>query len=218
MGFQKNSPLMTIYNRLYAHLGPSHWWPGETPLEIMVGAILTQNTAWSNVKRAIGRLKEEGALNASRLKQMDEALLSEWIRPAGYYRIKARRLKNFLDFFFREFGGKVGRMKSQSLEVLRSQLLEVRGIGPETADSILLYALGMPTFVVDAYTHRIFFRHQLIEEDISYEDLRSFFMDHLPLDPGLYNEYHALLVRLGKDYCKKKNPRCEECPMKEMRL
>jgi endonuclease-3 related protein len=218
MGPQKNSPLMVIYNRLYALLGPSHWWPGETPLEIMVGAILTQNTAWSNVERAIGRLKEEGALSASLLHQMDEALLAEWIRPAGYYRIKAGRLKNFFDFFFREYEGNLGRMKSQPLEVLRPQLLEVKGIGPETADSILLYGLGMPTFVVDAYTHRIFSRHQLIEEDIGYDDLRSFFMDHLPLDPGLYNEYHALLVRLGKGYCKKKNPRCEACPIKEMNL
>jgi endonuclease-3 related protein len=218
MGPQKNSPLMVIYNRLYALLGPSHWWPGETPLEIMVGAILTQNTAWSNVERAIGRLKEEGALSASLLHQMDEALLAEWIRPAGYYRIKAGRLKNFFDFFFREYGGNLGRMKSQALEVLRPQLLEVKGIGPETADSILLYGLGMPTFVVDAYTHRIFSRHQLIEEDIGYDDLRSFFMDHLPLDPGLYNEYHALLVRLGKGFCKKKNPRCEACPIKEMNL
>jgi endonuclease-3 related protein len=218
MGPQKNSPLMVIYNRLYALLGPSHWWPGETPLEIMVGAILTQNTAWSNVERAIGRLKEEGALSPSLLHQMDEALLAEWIRPAGYYRIKAGRLKNFFDFFFREYGGNLGRMKSQALEVLRPQLLEVKGIGPETADSILLYGLGMPTFVVDAYTHRIFSRHQLIEEDIGYDDLRSFFMDHLPLDPGLYNEYHALLVRLGKGFCKKKNPRCEACPIKEMNL
>lgn len=209
---------MGIYNRLLSHFGPSHWWPGESPLEIMVGAILTQNTAWSNVERAMGRLKEEGALNASLLHRMDRALLAEWIRPAGYYRIKAGRLKNFFDFFIREYGGKAGRMKNQTLEVLRPRLLEVKGIGPETADSILLYALGMPTFVVDAYTHRIFSRHQLIEEDMGYEDLRSYFMDRLPLDPGLFNEYHALLVRLGKDYCKKKNPRCEECPMKEMKV
>lgn len=207
--------LLKIYGRLYTHLGASHWWPGDTPLEIMIGAILTQNTSWSNVERAIGRLKKEDALSASILHKVDEAVLSEWIRPAGYYRIKAKRLKKFFDFFIREYQGKTTKMQNQPLETLRQQLLQVNGIGPETADSILLYALGMPTFVVDAYTHRIFFRHRLIDEDIGYEDLRAYFMDCLPLDPQLYNEYHALLVRLGKEYCRKKNPRCEECPLNE---
>jgi endonuclease-3 related protein len=182
----------------------------------MVGAILTQNTAWSNVEQAIRRLKSEGALSASFMHQVDERVLSEWIRPAGYFRIKAGRLKNFFDFYIREYQGQTKKIKNQPLESLRQQLLSVKGIGPETADSILLYALGMPTFVVDAYTHRIFSRHQLIDEDISYEELRAYFMDRLPSDPQLYNEYHALLVRLGKEYCKKKNPRCEECPLQEM--
>ena len=210
--------MLEIYNRLVTHLGPSHWWPGDSPLEVMVGAILTQNTTWSNVERAIGRLKAEGALSVSFLYQVDETVLSEWIRPAGYYRIKAGRLKNFFDFYVREYQGQTKKIKTQPLEFLRPQLLSVKGIGPETADSILLYALGMPTFVVDAYTHRIFFRHQLIDEDIGYEELRAYFMDCLPSDPQLYNEYHALLVRLGKEYCKKKIPRCEECPLKEMEL
>ena len=218
MGPIKNSKLLDIYDLLLRHLGPSHWWPGDSPLEIMVGAILTQNTAWSNVERAIGRLKSEGALSASFLHQVDERVLSEWIRPAGYFRIKAGRLKNFFDFYIREYQGQIKKIKNQPLESLRHQLLSVKGIGPETADSILLYALGMPTFVVDAYTHRIFSRHQLIDEDIGYEELRAYFMDHLPSDPLLYNEYHALLVRLGKEYCKKKNPRCDECPLKEMEL
>jgi len=207
---------MDIYDRLYRYFGPSHWWPGDSSLEIMVGAILTQNTAWSNVEKAISRLKEERALSASFLQEVDLNILSEWIRPAGYYRIKAGRLKNFFNFFIEEYQGQIQKIKNQPLELLRSQMLSVKGIGPETADSILLYALGMPTFVVDAYTHRIFSRHQLINEEIAYEELRSFFMDHLSSDPQLYNEYHALLVRLGKDFCKKKNPKCEECPLNEM--
>jgi endonuclease III related protein len=210
----KKSPLLEIYDRLVSHFGPSHWWPGETPLEIMVGAILTQNTSWNNVERTIEGLKMNGALSASFLNQVDEVVLSEWIRSTGYYRIKAKRLKNFFKFFISEYQGLTKNMQDQPLKRLRHQLLQVNGIGPETADSILLYALGMPTFVVDAYTHRIFSRHQLIDEEISYEDLQAYFMDHLPAEPQLYNEYHALLVRLGKEFCRKKNPRCQECPLK----
>ncbi len=209
---------MNIYDRLYAHFGPSHWWPGDSPLEIMVGAILTQNTAWNNVERAIERLKSEGALSAAVLHLVDEVILSDWIRPAGYYRIKARRLKNFFDFYMKEYQGKIKNIKNQPLEFLRPQLLSVNGIGPETADSILLYALGMPAFVVDAYTYRIFSRHQLIDEEIGYEELHDYFMENLPSDPQLYNEFHALLVRLGKEFCRKKSPRCEECPLNEIEL
>lgn len=207
---------MDIFDLLYRHFGPSNWWPGDSPLEIMVGAILTQNTAWNNVEKAISRLKNEGALSASFLQKVDLTRLSEWIRPAGYYRIKAIRLKNFFDFFNREYEGQIEKIEKQPLESIRPQLLSVKGIGPETADSILLYALGMPTFVVDAYTHRIFSRHRLIDEEFGYEELQAYFMDRLPSDPQLYNEYHALLVRLGKEFCKKKNPRCEECPLNGM--
>jgi endonuclease III related protein len=214
----KKSKILEIYDGLYRHLGPSRWWPGDSPLEIMVGAILTQNTIWSNVERAIGHLKAQGALSVSFLHRVDEAVLSEWIRPAGYYRLKAGRLKNFINFYVGEYQGQVKKIKEQPMEILRSQLLSVKGIGPETADSILLYALEMPTFVVDAYTHRIFSRHQLIDEQIGYEELRAYFMDRLPSDPSLYNEYHALLVRLGKEYCKKKDPWCEKCPLKGLEL
>jgi endonuclease-3 related protein len=206
---------MEIYNRLFEHLGPSHWWPGDSPVEVMVGAILTQNTAWSNVSLAIERLKQKGVLSASALNKIDETLLAEWIRPAGYFRLKAGRLKNFFKFFLSAYQGKIDKMENEPLEDLRQRLLEIKGIGPETADSILLYALKQPTFVVDAYTHRIFSRHGLIDQESGYEDLRSFFMDRLPADPDLYNEYHALLVRLGKEYCKKSRPRCEECPLKD---
>ncbi len=184
----------------------------------MVGAILTQNTAWSNVEKALRRLKAEEALSASFLDQVDQMVLSEWIRPAGYFRIKAGRIKNFFNFIIRQYEGQINKMKDQPLDFIRSQLLSVKGIGPETADSILLYALEMPSFVVDAYTHRIFSRHRLIDEEIGYEELRAYFMDRLPNDPQLYNEYHALLVRLGKEFCKKTNPRCEECPLSEREL
>jgi endonuclease III related protein len=210
---KNDSKLLQIYQRLYDHLGPSHWWPGDSPLEIMVGAILTQNTAWDNVRRAVERLKEEGALSIPALHEIQEEVLAEWIRPSGYFRIKARRLKSFLAFVVSEYQGSVKKMQQSSLERLREQLLTVKGIGPETADSILLYALGRPTFVVDAYTYRIFSRHNLIEETIGYEELRAFMMDHLPPDPELFNEYHALLVRLGKHYCRKTNPLCGECPL-----
>jgi endonuclease-3 related protein len=215
MGRAKKSKLLLIFDLLSSHFGPSHWWPGDTPVEIMVGAILTQNTAWSNVERAINRLKTEKALSAPFLHQVDVGLLSEWIRPAGYYRVKAGRLKAFFNFFVNEYGGRVSKMQNRPLETLRQELLAVKGIGPETADSILLYALGMPTFVVDAYTFRIFSRHRMIDEEMGYEDLRAFFMDQLPADTRLFNEYHALLVRLGKHYCKKNNPVCIECPLRE---
>lgn len=209
----KNSILLEIHDRLFRELGPSHWWPGDTPFEIMVGAILTQNTAWTNVERAIDRLKAEGALSAEVLDRVEEAVLADWIRPAGYFRIKAHRLKRFIRFFIAEYQGRIEIMQTHPPDLLRLRLLEVNGIGPETADSILLYALGLPTFVVDTYTHRIFSRHLLIDEDMGYDDLQAYFMDHLPLDPQLFNEYHALLVRLGKEYCRKKNPRCESCPL-----
>jgi endonuclease-3 related protein len=215
MPSKKSSSLLKLYDLLYTHFGPSHWWPGDGPLEVMVGAVLTQNTAWSNVEKAIARLKAEGALSAPALDRIQEEVLAEWIRPAGYYRIKAKRLKAFFRFFMERYQGRTELMKQRPLEVLRRELLSVKGIGPETADSILLYALEQPTFVVDAYTHRVFSRHGLVPEEIGYEELRSFFMDRLPQDPALFNEYHALLVRLGKTYCKKTRPRCPECPLND---
>ncbi len=213
MAGKADENLLNIYHKLFSFLGPSHWWPGEGPLEIMVGAILTQNTAWNNVEQAINRLKAEGALSVKALTQVNEGQLAEWIRPAGYYHLKARRLKAFFSFFQERYQGRIQRMKERPMEELRQELLSVKGIGPETADSILLYALEMPTFVVDAYTFRILSRHHLVEEEMGYEVLRAYFMDRLPRDTRLYNEFHALLVRLGKDYCKKNNPRCGLCPL-----
>lgn len=215
-GTQKK--LMAVYERLQAALGPSHWWPGETPLEVMVGAILTQNTSWSNVEKALERLKREGVLSISALHQAPEEQLAEWIRPAGYFRVKARRLKNLFRFLMEAYDGRIEGLAREDPDVLREALLRVNGIGPETADSIILYGLGLPTFVVDAYTHRIFSRHGLVSEEEDYEALRSFFLEGLPPEVALYNEYHALIVRTGKQYCRPRDPRCGECPLGDLEL
>lgn len=206
---------LDIYNALYAHYGPQHWWPGDTPFEVMVGAILTQNTNWGNVEKAIANLKSAGALSAEAIHKMPEPELAELIRPSGYYNIKAKRLKAFISYFMETYGGDVVAMKGAGCERLRREVLVVNGVGPETADSILLYALGCSTFVVDAYTKRIFSRHGFFAEDADYHDVRAFFMDNLPADVKLYNEYHALIVRLAKDRCLKKAGRCELCLLME---
>jgi endonuclease-3 related protein len=213
-----NKRLLAVYDRLYAALGPSHWWPGETPLEVMVGAILTQNTAWSNVEKALDRLKKEGALAVPVLYRTPEQQLAEWIRPAGYFRVKARRLKNFFHFLVDRYQGRIEVLAREDPDRLREGLLGVNGIGPETADSIMLYGLALPTFVVDAYTHRIFSRHGLVSEEADYESLRSFFMESLAPEVPLYNEYHALIVRTGKQYCRPRKPRCGECPLGDLEL
>lgn len=211
----KPGELKGIYDALYSHYGPQHWWPGDTPFEVMVGAILTQNTNWGNVEKAIANLKSAGALSAEAIHKMPEPELAELIRPSGYYNIKAKRLKAFISYFMGSYGGDVVAMKGAGCERLRREVLAVNGVGPETADSILLYALGCPTFVVDAYTKRIFSRHGFFSEDADYHDVRAFFMDNLPQDVKLYNEYHALIVRLAKDRCLKKAGRCELCLLME---
>ncbi len=178
-----------------------------------IGAILTQNTNWQNVEKAIFNLKQEKLLKPEKLYSLSEQQLAQLIRPAGYYRIKAKRLKNFLNFLYYECDLNFDVLKKQELQELRPKLLQVSGIGPETADSILLYALDKATFVVDAYTRRMFNRHGLVVEDITYEELRSFFMDVLPPDIQLYNEFHALIVRTAKKWCLKKKPHCSDCPL-----
>ncbi len=210
--------LKEIYTRLFQALGPQGWWPGDTPFEVCVGAILTQNTNWQNVERAIANLKEAGVLSPEALYNLPEEMLAEMIRPAGYFRVKARRLKNFIRFLMERHQGDLDSLFSLPLDEARQQLLGVSGIGPETADSILLYAGGLPTFVIDAYTRRILLRHGLATEDLSYEDLREMFMRHLPQDPQLYNEYHALLVAAGKRFCRPQKPRCETCPLKDIEM
>ncbi|ADU62530.1 MAG: endonuclease III domain-containing protein [Pseudodesulfovibrio sp.] len=202
-----------MYHAMLATLGPSRWWPGDTPFEIAVGAILTQNTNWRNVEKAIANLKARDLLSARAMHALDTGELAELIRPAGYYNIKAARLRNFLNFLNDEAGFEIESLKTQGMDELRSKVLSINGVGPETADSILLYALEMPTFVVDAYTYRMMDRHGLAHEGIDYHGLRSIFMDALPEDVSLYNEFHALIVRVGKDWCRKKAGLCATCPL-----
>ncbi len=204
--------LMKIYRILYQAYGPRHWWPGETSFEVMVGAILTQNTSWRNVEKAIQRLKGRGVLNPEGIHYLKKSQLTPLIKSSGYYRVKAGRLKAFINFLYEEFDGDLKRMGREKLVELREKLLRVNGIGPETADSILLYGLKKPIFVVDAYSRRILSRHQIILEKASYEEVQKLFMDHLPFNEKLFNEYHALLVYLGKTVCKKM-PRCDICPL-----
>jgi len=204
--------LMQIYELLYERYGPQHWWPGRTRFEIIVGAILTQNTNWGNVEKAIANLKAAGCLTAQRLYRMDTGELAELIRPAGYYNIKASRLKNFLDWLFDNYDGNLEQLEHLSAGEMREQLLAVKGIGAETADSVVLYAFDKPVFVVDTYTCRVLGRHELIEAGANYEQVREYFESNLPADIKLFNEYHALLVRVGKQYCRPK-ARCEGCPL-----
>lgn len=201
-----------MYDAMYAAYGPQHWWPGDSPTEIVVGAILTQNTNWRNVERAIGNLKDRNLLSFAALREVELEALASAIRPAGYYNVKARRLKNFAEWLWQAHEGGLHGLRGMPLEAVRRELLGINGIGPETADSILLYALEMPSFVVDAYTKRIAIRHQLASADVSYEQLRGMFQGNMPSDHQLFNEYHALLVAIGKNHCRTK-AQCEGCPL-----
>lgn len=203
----------TIYRLMESALGPQGWWPGRTRFEVIVGAILAQNTSWRNVARAIRSLREAGLLTPAGLAALPQAHLAQSIRSAGYYNIKADRLKRFLDFLRDRYGLSLRRMFAQQPSALRRELLAVRGIGPETADSILLYAGDVPSFVVDAYTRRIFGRHGLIPSDAAYDEVQVLFMHALTPDARLFNEYHALLVAVGKDFCRPQ-PRCAGCPLR----
>lgn len=207
--------LMDLYRRLYDRFGPQHWWPAQTPLEIMIGAVLTQNTNWKNVEKAIANLKAAALLEITKLFQMELQSLAEQIRPAGYFNVKARRLKNLMAWLCTQYDGKLEALQDQPTAQLRQELLAIGGIGPETADSILLYALHRPVFVVDAYTARILGRHRLIEPGADYEQIQSLFQNALPQETPLFNEYHALLVQCGKEFCKPK-PHCQGCPLEEL--
>jgi endonuclease III related protein len=216
LGFIMNSCLQEVYDRLYETFGPQLWWPARSPFEVAVGAILVQNTNWANTARAIENLRAESLLEAHSLFALDPEVLAQLIRPAGYFRIKTKRLRNFLSWLIDQFDGDLQAAFSQSTDTLRGQLLSINGVGPETADSILLYAAEHPVFVVDAYTHRIFSRHGWIDEDCDYHRLQDFFAEGLPQEVSLYNEYHALLVRLGKEFCKKSRPKCDTCPLGDL--
>ena len=208
--------ILQVYERLSKALGPQHWWPGETPFEIMVGAVLTQNTNWQNVVRAIKNLREADLLDPHALYNVPLEELEELIHPAGYFRVKAGRLRSLLKFLIERYGGSLEKMFRTDLPELRAELLAVNGIGPETADSILLYAGNLPTFVVDAYTHRVLARHGWIDFEADYPQIQEYLLSNLPQNTQLYNEFHAQFVYLGKHFCKKTSPKCRECPLFKM--
>jgi endonuclease-3 related protein len=204
--------LLKIYKLLDGYFGDLHWWPADNPFEVMVGAILTQNTSWTNVEMAIEALRKRRLLTPTALLRIPEDDLAEIIRASGYYHLKASRLKAFVRFFMEDYFGNIAAMKSERLPVLREKLLGVRGIGPETADSILLYACQKPIFVSDAYTQRILLRHGLINEAADYDGIQSLVMASLPNDLNLFNQFHALIVVAAKTFCRKR-PECAECPL-----
>jgi len=205
--------LHSIYNKLYSYFGAQYWWPADSPFEVIIGAILTQNTNWQNVEKAINNLKKQRLLNPDKLYRLSQRRLASLIVPAGYYNIKAKRLKNFLDFFMKTFRGSLKKMSLLDMQSLRGQLLSVNGIGQETADSILLYAFKKPIFVIDAYTRRILIRQRLIKEESGYAEIQNLIMQNLKADVKLFNEYHALLVKLAKEVCLKNKPKCDICPL-----
>jgi endonuclease III related protein len=205
-----NRRLPEIYRTLFTRFGPQHWWPAESSFEVIIGAILTQSTAWTNVEKAITNLKAARALSPAALNRIPESELAALIHPCGYYNVKARKLNAFMQWLGEKYNFSLEKMFSEDLTFLRNELLEVYGIGEETADSILLYAGNKPTFVIDAYTRRIIDRLGLYPEGNTYAAYQALFMSHLPPDAALFNEYHALFVRLGKEQCRKK-PVCDGC-------
>lgn len=205
--------LPKYYDAMLTALGPLNWWPAKTPFEVIVGAILTQNAAWVNVEKAIVNLRREKMLTVSAIERVPQARLARLIRSSGYFRQKAKKLKAFVKFLRKEYGGSLARMFRTPTPELREKLLAVHGIGPETADSILLYAGKHSVFVVDAYTRRILERHGHISEKTPYEEIRSFFEGNIARDVQLYNEYHAQIVNVGKNWCRPKDPLCHACPL-----
>lgn len=210
-----NPPILEVYQSLINHCGEQHWWPAESRLEMIVGAILTQNTSWTNVEKALSNLRKNDALNFQTLEKVSQEQLIEWIRPAGFFNQKSAYIQEMISNVRKKFDGSLDALFSLELSSLRKELLSWKGIGKETADSIILYAAGKPIFVIDAYTQRICRRHGWIEEKANYDDVAKLFTDSLPKDVQLFNEYHALIVRTCKDYCTARNPNCNECPLKE---
>lgn len=208
-----HAPLSAYFDALFAAHGPQHWWPGRTRFEIIVGAILTQNTSWTNVERAIRNLRAARLLSPDAIRRVPHAKLAQFLRPSGYFRQKAKTLKSFVKFLFGTYRGSLTKMFATATLQIREQLLDLRGIGPETTDSILLYAGKHPVFVVDAYTRRILERHGRAHRKLSYHEIRSMFESSLPANQQLFNEFHALIVHTGKHFCHKRNPRCSQCPL-----
>ena len=207
--------LKQYYTRLLAQLGPQGWWPGRTRLEVILGAILVQNTSWNNAALAVKRLREAGLLNLARLQKASRAKLEACARPAGFYRQKAAAIRNFLDWLARSSNGSLAKLFPRPAAEVRADLVKIQGLGPETADAILLYAGRQPFFVADAYTRRILARHGLVSAVAGYSEVQEFIHRHLPADPALFNEYHALLVEAGKRFCKRHEPNCDACPLGE---
>jgi endonuclease-3 related protein len=214
MRVDKMDKIDRIYRLLSGHYGDPGWWPADSAFEVMVGAILTQNTAWTNVEKAIGNLRDKGLLDPGKMLAADPSALAPLIRPAGYYNAKSLSLRNISRFYMEELGGDPASSEAMSTGELRSRLLEVKGVGPETADSILLYALNRPVCVVDAYTRRIFSRHGIVPADAGYETVQRAIHGVIRPEAAVYNRYHAMLVETAKRFCLKREPLCEECPLK----
>lgn len=208
--------LRQVFDRLYAGLGPRHWWPAETPFEVVVGAILVQNVSWSNAAKAIANLRQAGLLEPSALAAAPEPVLAELIRPSGYYKTKAKKLKAFLAHLQAHYGGSLQRMAARPPAELRPEILGIWGIGPETADCILCYALGHPVLAMDAYTARVFSRLGVLAPDTDYPTMQQNFHTHLPAEAALYNEYHALIDGLANSICLKRRPLCDQCPLADL--
>ena len=212
-GVEPGEVLETYYEELLREFGPQRWWPARTRLEVILGAILTQNTTWQNAARAIVRLREAGLLRWSRLREASTAKLETCVRPAGYFRQKARTIRTFVRWLDTFHGASLDALFAQPRQAARSQLLALRGLGPETVDAILLYAGKLPFFVADAYTRRVLARHGLISLEDGYSAAQDFLHQHLPADERLFNEFHALLVETGKRYCKRQVAECQGCPL-----
>lgn len=211
-----NEKLMKIYNMMYERLGPQHWWPAETQFEVAVGAILTQFVSWANVAAAIARLKEKDLLSVEGICRVPDEELEELIRSTRFYRQKARKLKTFCEYLRDRYDSSIEKFLNLDAAALRKELLSLYGIGEETADSIILYSAGKPVFVVDAYTRRIFHRLGFFYADVKYGEMQAFFMEHLEENVPLYNEYHALIVALGNEFCRDSKPKCEKCPVNSL--
>ncbi len=204
--------LMKYYDAMRSRFGHRAWWPGDSPLEVCVGAVLTQNTSWKNVEKAMDNLRAASALDLMKIYRMSHDELAQIIRPAGYYNVKARRLRNFVDHVVERHGADTGSLFSSTIESIREELLSINGVGPETADSIILYGARKPIFVVDAYTRRILERHGLVDKGVDYYSAQQMFHDLLQPDTALYNDFHAQIVAVGHHYCKPK-PTCDDCPL-----
>jgi endonuclease III related protein len=203
-----------LYRALSSYYGPSGWWPGEGPLEVIIGAVLTQNTAWANVEKAIANLKAASMIDLRRIHEADGECLAAFIRPVGYYNIKTLRLKNLVQAIMEATSGSLAAFFDQDRDTLRADLLKVNGVGKETADSICCYAADKLVFVVDAYTRRILVRHGIIQDTADYDEIRTLFESRLPPELPVYKDLHAYLVMIGKDFCRPKNPRCDACPVR----